>query len=154
MRFKIMAYIESIYRSIVPLLPERLRPYLYFIVGLRKYIPGTSSYKKRVWVRGVYHKLHDDQRSDMMVGAIMMMWTNRPVIGNYFEFGSHSGITMRMAYDNFSHLYPNMKFVSFDSFEGLPEIQDIDKMEIFHPGANKRYRQDGDISPRSEQNKS
>jgi hypothetical protein len=61
---------------------------------------------------------------------------NRPIDGYYFEFGCHSATTMRMAYDSFHHLF-DWEYVAFDSFEGLPEIGEIDKQEIWEKGKLK-----------------
>ena len=58
---------------------------------------------------------------------------NRPINGYYFEFGCHSATTMRMAYEYFHHLL-DWNYVAFDSFEGLPEIQEIDRQEIWQEG--------------------
>ena len=45
--------------------------------------------------------------------------------GYYFEFGSHEANTMRMAWDTLRHLF-DYTYVAFDSFEGLPEPDDLD----------------------------
>ncbi len=58
---------------------------------------------------------------------------NRPVEGYYFEFGSHEARTMRLAWRHFHHLF-KWDFVAFDSFEGLPEIEEIDKQAIWGKG--------------------
>lgn len=57
---------------------------------------------------------------------------NRPVTGAYMEFGSFGANTMRMAWKALGHFGWN--FYSFDSFEGLPEIEEIDKQEIWVKG--------------------
>lgn len=43
---------------------------------------------------------------------------------------------MRMAYDAFHHLF-DWDYVAFDSFEGLPEISEIDRQEIWSKGKLK-----------------
>ena len=43
---------------------------------------------------------------------------------------------MRLAWDCFHHLF-DWDFVGFDSFEGLPEIQDIDRQKIWEKGKLK-----------------
>jgi len=58
---------------------------------------------------------------------------NRPIKGYYFEFGSHEGRTMRLAWRHFQHLF-DWDFVAFDSFEGLPEIEEIDRLPIWERG--------------------
>jgi hypothetical protein len=58
---------------------------------------------------------------------------NRPIDGYYMEFGCHEANTMRRAFDCFRHLF-DWTYVAFDSFEGLPEIAEIDRQEIWEPG--------------------
>lgn len=60
---------------------------------------------------------------------------NRPIEGYYFEFGSHEANTMRLAYDAFHHLF-DWDYVAFDSFEGLPEIGDVDAHPVWRRGMN------------------
>ena len=44
------------------------------------------------------------------------------IIGDYFEFGCHKVRTFRMALtEAYRHSMEEMKFLAFDSFEGLPE---------------------------------
>jgi hypothetical protein len=50
------------------------------------------------------------------------------------EFGCHKARTMRLAWD-VCHCEHDWTYVGFDSFEGLPEIQEIDKMPIWKKGA-------------------
>ena len=66
---------------------------------------------------------------------------NRPMAGYYFEFGCHEANTMRMAHRHFRHLF-DLDYVAFDSFEGLPEIQDIDKQDIWAKGNLKTTEQE------------
>ena len=66
---------------------------------------------------------------------------NRPMQGFYFEFGCHEANTMRMAYKHFRHLF-DLEYVAFDSFEGLPEIKDIDKQAIWAKGKLKTTEQE------------
>jgi hypothetical protein len=60
--------------------------------------------------------------------------------GYYLEFGSHQGATFRMAL-NILGTYTNStykisKFISFDSFEGMPEPSKIDRSKLFKKGMN------------------
>lgn len=57
---------------------------------------------------------------------------NRPINGYYMEFGCHGANTMRMAWRHFGNF--GWDFLAFDSFEGLPEIQSIDKQAIWEKG--------------------
>ena len=61
---------------------------------------------------------------------------NRPIVGAYMEYGCHEGNTMRMAWDNFRWLF-DWDYYAFDSFEGLPEISEIDRQEIWQKGKLK-----------------
>jgi O-methyltransferase len=58
---------------------------------------------------------------------------NRPIEGCYFEFGCHEANTMRLAWDCFHHLF-DWDYIAFDSFEGLPEVEDDDRSTIFYGG--------------------
>ncbi|NDF99196.1 MAG: hypothetical protein EB101_09790, partial [Chitinophagia bacterium] len=58
---------------------------------------------------------------------------NRPMTGYYFEFGCNGANTIKLAWNNFRHLF-DFYYVGFDSFEGLPEIAEIDKQEIWKKG--------------------
>jgi len=57
------------------------------------------------------------------------------------EFGSHEGRTMRLAWKHFQYLF-NWDFVAFDSFEGLPEIEKIDRQKIWEKGRLKTGEED------------
>ena len=48
---------------------------------------------------------------------------------------------MRMAYDHTHHLF-DWTYVAFDSFEGLPDIPNIDKQEIWQKGKLKTSEED------------
>jgi hypothetical protein len=48
---------------------------------------------------------------------------------------------MRLAWTHFQHLF-NWDFVAFDSFEGLPDIEDIDKQAIWEKGKLETREED------------
>ena len=59
--------------------------------------------------------------------------------GVYFEFGCHEANTFRMALNTLgSYDKPNKvdKFFAFDSFEGMPEPEGIDKQKIWKKNMN------------------
>ena len=59
--------------------------------------------------------------------------------GLYLEFGCNQVNTFRMALNTLgSHNKPNKisKFIAFDSFEGMPEPEGIDKQKIWRKGMN------------------
>jgi hypothetical protein len=58
------------------------------------------------------------------------------VSGDYFEFGCHSGRTFRMALTEARrHSLDDMRFVAFDSFEGLPEAEQEHGVANWRPAA-------------------
>ncbi|MBU7583449.1 MAG: hypothetical protein KAF91_11165 [Nostoc sp. TH1S01] len=52
---------------------------------------------------------------------------NAELLGDYAEFGVYKGTTFGYAANLFHSLFRQMRFLAFDSFEGLPEPQGIDK---------------------------
>jgi O-methyltransferase len=55
--------------------------------------------------------------------------------GYYFEFGCHRGRTLRLAWDFSSEMF-DWIYVAFDSFEGMPEIPEIDQNPMWKKGAS------------------
>ncbi len=49
------------------------------------------------------------------------------------EFGCHGANTMRHAWDCFRWQF-DWQFLAFDSFQGLPQMEDFDRSSIFVPG--------------------
>ena len=98
--------------------------------------------KKERWIRTKYWQFGQDQRDLIFMSIARFLHINRPVTGYYFEFGCNEANTMRKAWDHFHHLF-DFTFVGFDSFEGLPEIADIDRQLIWEKGklafAEKRF---------------
>lgn len=54
---------------------------------------------------------------------------NAEIPGDYAEFGVYKGTTFGYAANLFHPLFPQMRFLAFDSFEGLPEPQGVDRSE-------------------------
>jgi hypothetical protein len=54
--------------------------------------------------------------------------------GDYLEFGCYKGNSFIHAYKCAYRIMPDMRFFAFDSFEGLPELSDIDKNGPFKKG--------------------
>jgi hypothetical protein len=73
-----------------------------------------------------------ENRKSFFLSAARYLHINRPIEGYYFEFGCNEANTFRMAYDYFKFF--NLTYVAFDSFKGLPKIEEIDKVEIFQEG--------------------
>lgn len=93
------------------------------------------------WLDEVYGGFARRSRRDIFLGIARFAQINRPIDGYYFEFGSHGANTMRMAYDAFHHLF-DWDYVAFDSFEGLPEISEIDRQPIWEKGKLKTSEAD------------
>ena len=96
-------------------------------------MPFTYEWKKRRWISSVYTKFGNDQREYIFQSIAHFCITNRPIPGYYFEFGCHGANTISMAWKNFQYLF-DFTYVAFDSFEGLPSIDDIDKQRIWEKG--------------------
>ncbi len=63
-----------------------------------------------------FYAIH--QTTDYLIGA--------KIPGDYLEFGVFEGTTFRYAYSQMSPYFRSMKFIAFDSFEGLPITKGID----------------------------
>lgn len=93
------------------------------------------------WMKNVYDKFRESQRRNIFMSIAVFCFHNQPIEGYYLEFGSHTARTMRLAWDAFHALY-DFNYVSFDSFEGLPELAEIDRMPIWKKGALKTSEED------------
>ena len=99
-------------------------------------VPFTRQYRARRWTRNEYMGLAHDNMRYIFLSIARFAHINRPIDGYYMEFGSHEGRTMRLAWRHFQYLF-NWDYIAFDSFEGLPEIEEIDKQEIWQKGRLK-----------------
>lgn len=70
-----------------------------------------------------------DKLADYLVG------TQLP--GDYLEFGVFEGKTFSYAFKIMGPLFPEMRFVALDSFEGLPEPKGIDAKDNYTSGFYK-----------------
>jgi O-methyltransferase len=93
------------------------------------------------WIRYQYTEFGLEQRRRVFLEIARFAHINRPLEGYYLEFGSHEANTMRMAWDNFQHLF-DWHFVAFDSFAGLPEIAAIDQQPIWKKGKLRTAEED------------
>ncbi len=59
-----------------------------------------------------------EQTTEYLIGA--------EIPGDYLEFGVFQGTTFRYAMESMSPYLPEMKYIAFDSFEGLPAPRGID----------------------------
>ena len=91
-------------------------------------------YREREWWRiNSYTRFGRGQREAIFLAIARFAHINRPISGYYMEFGCHEANTMRLAWKHFRHLF-NWDFVAFDSFQGLPEIGEVDRQEIWQKG--------------------
>lgn len=93
------------------------------------------------WVSRCYTAFGQGERENVFLSICRFCHINRPIDGYYMEFGSHEANTMRLAWKHTQYLF-NWTYVAFDSFEGLPEIQQIDKQEIWGKGRLKTSEED------------
>lgn len=103
--------------------------------------PLSSVYKRDRWIRNVYSRFGHEQRKYIFLSISRFCHINRPITGYYFEFGCHEANTIRMAFDAFHHLH-DWTYVAFDSFEGLPEVGEMDRQEIWKKGKLKTSEKD------------
>lgn len=104
-------------------------------------LPFSPQYQARQWVTGEYTAFARENLRYLFLSIARFAHINRPIEGYYFEFGSHEANTMRLAWRHFRHLF-NWDFVAFDSFEGLPEIDAIDKQAIWSKGKLETREED------------
>jgi len=67
-----------------------------------------------------------DKLADYLVGT--------QIKGDYLEFGVFMGKTFSYAYRIMAPLFPEMRFIALDSFEGLPQPKGIDAAENYTSG--------------------
>lgn len=105
----------------------------FFLWKLLSYVPFTRQCNQRKWVKNEYREHTHDMMRFTFLSIARFAHINRPIKGYYFEFGSHEGRTMRLAWKHFQYLF-DWDYVAFDSFEGLPEIEEIDQLPIWERG--------------------
>jgi O-methyltransferase len=115
LRFKILGLNKSLFN--------------YYGVQFIKHIVS----RRYRWIKNVYWKFGQEQRNFIFMSIARFLHINRPICGYYFEFGCNEANTMRQAWNSFRHLF-DFIYVGFDSFEGLPEISEIDKQDIWKKG--------------------
>ena len=120
-------------RRLYNALPKWCQQLARSIISVRNIVPYTESYKRRWWLDQVYSEFGRNQRKNIFLSIARFHHINRPIDGYYFEFGCNGAHTMRMAWDTFHYLF-DYTYVGFDSFEGLPEISEIDRQEIWEKG--------------------
>src|SRR5688572_11028788 len=101
-----MNHLIAFTRSILGLLPaplgERLkRGLLAFYASLPLWILT----RRGRWIRSVYWRFGQEQRSYVFLSIARFLNINRPIPGYYFEFGCHQAFTFRQAWNHFHHLF-------------------------------------------------
>jgi hypothetical protein len=119
--------VQQFARGLVNRLPTPIK------ASLLKPYNWIAGYRHRKWVRDVFARENMARRQRLFLAVATYVHANRPIDGYYFEFGCYNANTMRLAYDSF-HRLVDWHYVGFDSFEGLPEIQEIDKLRIWSKG--------------------
>jgi O-methyltransferase len=109
--------LKAAYRSIIP---QRARRWVDYARS-----PAVRAMDEQV-------RFYNSERRRLFRTILRFCHVNRPASGYYMEFGCHSATTMRMAWHYFKQF--DLKYLAFDSFEGLPEIGAIDKQEIWRKG--------------------
>jgi O-methyltransferase len=115
------------------LLPRPVRAALRALADL---VPGSAKHRRDRWMKEYYTTFAIRERERIFLSIARFGHINRPMSGYYFEFGCHEANTMRMAFVHFRYLF-DFEYVAFDSFEGLPELDPIDKQDIWQKGKLK-----------------
>jgi O-methyltransferase len=121
--------LKAIYRN----LPTSVRKIVEPLRWPAYHILKPDVVRRESWIRKYYREFAYDEKRRTFASIARFCHLNRPLNGYYFEFGSNGANTMRMAYDYSRHLF-DWTYVSFDSFEGLPEVQETDKQDIWEKG--------------------
>lgn len=114
-------------------LPPSLKAKARATKKLAGFVPFTRAWERRRFLKQVYMPHIRSEHHYIFASITRFCTTNRPINGYYLEFGCHSATTMRMAHSYFKHLF-DWTYVAFDSFEGLPDIEQIDRQEIWEKG--------------------
>lgn len=120
-------------------------PLLPLARALKRSLRGLTAAGRKLdrheqWVSGAYSPFGMAERERIILSICRFCHINRPIDGYYMEFGCHEAKTMRLAWRHTQYLF-NWTYLAFDSFEGLPEIEQIDRQEIWQKGKLKTEEQ-------------
>ena len=88
--------------------------------------------------RGVRLRYKIAKRRKQLFGDIADFIEYNEIEGDYFEFGCHSAFGLSIFFKEIKiRKLKQIRFFAFDSFEGFPEINDIDKYHAMHRGMLK-----------------
>ena len=121
--------IKVLYQKLPESIKNKLRP---LIPSLMPLISKNERLRLK-WLRQDFTRYALENRENIFLSVARFGVANRPIEGYYFEFGCHSGKTMKMAWKHSRHVF-DWTFVGFDSFEGLPEIKPKDDQVIWGKG--------------------
>ena len=99
---------------------------------------------KDVWLEQSYTPFEQGARERFFLAATNFLFSNfaEPLAnGYYFEFGCHKARTMRYAWRHTQYNFA-FTYVGFDSFEGLPELDPIDRQADWRKGSFAVSEQD------------
>lgn len=133
--------IKSIIRAIYKGLPATIQRPLVPIGAAFLHATDMERRQRKIWFERHYNRSNLFWREQLFISLARFMHVNRPYSGYYMEFGCHSGMTMKLAWEHF-HWLIDLDYVAFDSFEGLPHIGEIDRMAIWSAGRLKTEEQD------------
>ena len=131
-----MKFLFKLSRLIHRALPENMKGIVKPISDRVYRLLNPELRGQRNWYRKYYGTTNLRQREELFISLARFMNVNRPYTGYYMEFGCHSGTTMKLAWKHFRWLF-DFEYLAFDSFEGLPEIAEIDEMSIWSKGRLK-----------------
>ena len=96
-----------------------------------------AAIKKKIWLEREFRPFDRQSREMFFLAATGYLFTNyeeRLANGYYMEFGCYKARTMRYCWRHTQHNF-NLTYVGFDSFQGLPDIQEIDYQPVWKKGA-------------------
>jgi hypothetical protein len=132
---------KSILRAMYKSLPESIQKPLIPLGTAFLQATDKDHRQRKHWYQQHYAPSNLFWREQLFISLARFMNVNRPYSGYYMEFGCHSGMTMQLAWKHFRWLI-DLEYIAFDSFEGLPEIGEVDRMAIWAPGRLKTEEQD------------
>ena len=98
-----------------------------------------AAIKKKIWLEREFQPFDRHSRETFFLSATDYLFANfeeRLSNGYYMEFGCYKARTMRFCWRHTQHNF-NFTYVGFDSFQGLPEIQDVDYQPVWKEGTLK-----------------
>ena len=92
---------------------------------------------KDIWLAEQYTPFEQGCRERFFLACTNFLFSNFDETlsnGYYLEFGCHKARTMRYAWQHTRHNF-DLTYVAFDSFEGLPDIEPIDRLANWQRGS-------------------